>query len=184
MEEAVRGHYIALWGKPARTAWFDYPEGYRIWVYKWNPNPPPDELVFYATLGGSLHPMEGGRDPSHRIEIVIGLSSDHDDIAGTLASVADYPARNKTSLDHGHTVPGEKPLWEGTGMSDFLLLGQDDVITPLELPDRIHVHFLLAVPLYRDELEFKRQNGLETFLQRSRKVEIWDADRGPAVLSE
>ncbi len=184
IDDAVRDHYVARWNKPSSTFWFDYPEGYRIWVYKWNPNPTPETLTFYATLGASRHPMEGGRNPSHRIEVFIGLSSDHDDIAGHLASLADYPARNRTSLDHTHMVPGDEPLWKGTQMCDVLLIAADEVISPLVLPDKVHVHFLEAVPLYRSELDFKRGHSWEEFYKRMGSFDSWDADRAPRITDE
>ena len=72
-----------------------------------------------------------------------------DEIAKPLAVQGSYPAREKTMLDHGHTVTFAEPFWAGTGLQTFLVMRPlTDIISTLELPDGVHIEFLHAIPLY------------------------------------
>ncbi|HKZ47429.1 MAG TPA: suppressor of fused domain protein [Thermoplasmata archaeon] len=156
-----------------------------MWVLEWSRDLIPRVGVhLYATIGASAKPMLGGRGPDHRIELLFGLEHPNRHIAGILASLANYPHHHGTFLDQGHTVPGDEALWGETKMSDFLLQEADHILEPLVLPDRVHVHFLMAIPVYRAELEYKKEHGLDALSRwwDEAKVEITDPHRRPTPL--
>jgi hypothetical protein len=148
--DAVRDLHWAHWGEPSRRAQFEVGE-FSIEVHKWAADATPEGAALYATLGASARPMFG-RDRNHRVEFFLGLVLERDDVASALAALGLYSAREGTSLDHGHTVPADGPLWPGTEMRTFLVLQPlSDFLPPLGLPDGLHVDFLQAVPLFDAE---------------------------------
>ncbi len=151
-------------------------------VLKWNAEANPEGVNLYATIGASAWPM-AGRDPNHRVEFFVGLLPAKDEIASPLAALALYPMRDGVAVDHGHTVPTERPLWVGTSMRSFLVLRPlSGIISPLELPDGVHVEFLQAIPVFESELVYKSEHTAEGLLRRWEefRVPFWDPNRSPA----
>ncbi len=183
LDDAVHDHYEARWGKHSWVFPLQNREGNTIYVDKWaiDASGTDQGVAWYATIGGSRQPMEGGRHPTHRMELFIGLIPAQDGVVEALASLAYYPIRYHTFLDDGHTVPGDGPLWPGTRMTDCLMMSQD-ILPPLAWEDKVHVDFLQVVPLYRSELEFKKQHGAAALWERWRRsrVPFWKSDRPPA----
>ncbi len=180
MTDAVRDLYVARWGMPSRNARFEV-DGMAVEVFKWNAEVNPEGVNLYATIGASAWPM-AGRDPNHRVEFFVGLLPAKDEIASPLAALALYPARDCVAVDHGHTVPAEGPLWAGTNMRWFLVLRPlGDIISPLVLPDGVHVEFLQAIPIFESELAYKSEHTAEGLLRRweELRVPFWDPNRSP-----
>ena len=178
--DAVRDLYVARWGGPARTANFQVGE-FSVDVYKWSAETTPEGVNMYATVGASARPMVG-RDPLHRTEFFIGLLPAMDAVASPLAALALYSAREDVSVDHGHTVPADGPLWPGTQMRRFLVMRPlGDTIQPLTLADGTHIEFLQALPIFDSELAFKTDHGAEALLERweQSQVPFWDPNRTP-----
>jgi hypothetical protein len=150
-------------------------------IFMWNAEANPEGVNLYATIGASARPM-AGHDPNHRVEFFVGLLPAKDEIASPLAALALYPTREGVAVDHGHTVPGDGPLWPGTDMRRFMVLrALGDVIPPLELPDGMHVEFLQAIPIFESELAYKSGHSAEALLRRweESRVRFWDPNRSP-----
>jgi hypothetical protein len=64
-----------------------------------------------AITRGREHLRDGGRQLPAR-----------DGIAGALAALGLYSAREGVAVDHGHTVPADEPLWPGSPMERFLVM--------------------------------------------------------------
>lgn len=76
--------------------------------------------------------------------------------------LARFPHEYKTWFGTGHTIPNGAeyaPLGKGTGLSAFLFLPTFDV-KPLNCENGDIVDFLWAVPMYREEIEYKLENGM------------------------
>jgi len=178
--DAVRDLYHAHWGEPSRRASFRV-GGDEVEIFKWSAEANPEGVNLYATVGASARPM-AGRDLKHRVEFFLGLLRAKDEVASPLAALALYSAREDVALDHGHTVPAEGPLWPGTEMRRFLVLRPiGDIISPLELPDGIHVEFLQAIPVFESECAYKSNHGAAALLRRWEEsgVPFWDPGRSP-----
>jgi hypothetical protein len=109
--------------------------------------------------------MTGGRHPNHRIELRLGLDHPNRHIPGILADPADSPRRHRTWLDEGRTIPGDEPAWGETERSDFLFVGGDQFLESLDLSEGVHIGFLIAIPIFRPELEYKKGHGRRALLQ-------------------
>lgn len=181
--EAVRRHYEAHWGPPARTAWFSK-GAHEIEVYKWDAARHPAGVNLYATIGASAYPMPD-HPTTHRMEFYIGLSPAADEVASPLAALGLYPVFTGHGLDYDHTVPAEDPLWPGAEMSSMLISYPfEEVIPPLALPDGVHIQFLMVIPLYPSERTFKMRYGAEALWQEWAKTRVpfWDPMRPDSQL--
>ena len=181
--DAVRDSYRARWGKPARTTRFggDKVVKIAIEVLKWDSKSNPEGMTLYATVGASASPM-AGRPPGERIELFVGLQPERDKIAGALAALALYPAREGVTLEHGHTVPSDGPLWPGSAMSSFLVVrARPGFLPPLELPDGLSVEFLQVIPIYESERAYKKAQGVDALIDcwTEARTPFWDPDRPP-----
>lgn len=179
---AITGHLEALWGEPARAAWFQREDGRSYAISKWLPAVTKEGVFLYVTTGASLSPGTGG--PSdHRTEFFLGLDEEVDGVAPTLAAVASYAADRGVDLGHGHTIPAGGSLWTGTEMDHILILRQRREVVPSVRLDATHVEFLQAVPLYQSERDRKVKLGLDGFLEEWEElgVPFWSPRRPPAA---
>jgi hypothetical protein len=177
---AVRDLYVARWGEPSRKAAFRV-AGLEVEVYKWDAEASPEGVALYATIGSSAHPM-AGRDPEHRVEYFLGLLPPRDAVASPLAALALYSVREGVAVGHGDTVPSDGPLWSGTDMRRFLVLRPlGDIISPLELPDGMHVEFMQAIPIFESELAYKARHSAKKLLEHWQEsgVAFWNPGRLP-----
>jgi hypothetical protein len=177
---AVRDLYAARWGEPSRKAAFRV-AGLEVEVYKWDAAATAEGVVLYATIGASAYPM-AGRDPEHRVEYFLGLLPPQDAVASPLAALALYSVREGVAVGHGDTVPADGPLWPGTNMRRFLVLRPlGDIISPLELPDGMHVEFMQAIPIFESELAYKARRSARELLEHWQEsgVAFWNPGRLP-----
>jgi len=163
MAEAVKKHYSTHLGSPSREFNFDIEE-FPMKVLKWNADANPEEVSLYGTLGSSSRSLRG-LDEGHRMEFLLGLLPEKDDVVVSLAILGAHPHLAQTFLDHGHTLKLADPLWPETEMHSFLVMHPAQGIVPaLALPDGTHVEFLMAVPLYDSEFAFKRSHSPEELM--------------------
>ena len=88
--DAVRDHYISLWGPPSWTATFRT-HGPEAEVYKWDASNHPEGVNMYATIAASAYPVSSIPE-MHRMEFYIGLLPAADDVASPLAALGLYSA--------------------------------------------------------------------------------------------
>ncbi|WP_293312296.1 suppressor of fused domain protein [Pedobacter sp. UBA5917] len=87
------------------------------------------------------------------------------------------PHENKTWLGFGHTFGHEEDeeFSEGVGFSSVMLarsmeLSED--FTKIKLDHETAIDIFTLIPLYREELEFKKKNGANDLLERFEKFGI------------
>lgn len=102
--EAVRNHYVKLFGEPSRVAHFKNP-GLSVEILKWDADRHPEGVAFYATVGRSGRPLPG-LEPTHRIELFTGLLPAVDAVAFPLADVAAC----SNALQPGSTFTWSEPF--------------------------------------------------------------------------
>lgn len=87
--------------------------------------------------------------------------------------LARFPHAYKTWLDVGHTMPNGPdydPLGEGTELNGFFFLPPIPLgpkypgVEALRCKDGVKINFLWAIPMYREEIEFKLEEGFEPML--------------------
>ncbi len=90
-----------------------------------------------------------------------------------LKYLARFPHQYHTWLAMGHTLPnGEEyaPLGAGTQMGGFFFLPPISLgpkypgVEPLTCTDGTKINFLWAIPMYKEEIEFKLEEGFDTML--------------------
>jgi hypothetical protein len=176
---AVREAYAALWGPPSRIAEF-HKGALTAEIRKWTADSNPEGVALYVTLGSSRYPVPGC-DPSHRLEFILGLLPERDEVASALAALALYSQREGEPLDHGHTVPAEGPLWPGTTMDGFLVMRPISPLVQIINFDGMHIEVLQAIPTYKAERDLLREKPADELLAdwQQEGVPFWDPERPP-----
>lgn len=94
--------------------------------------------------------------------------------------MARFPHQYHTWLGYGHTVPNYaeyEPYAENTGLNGVVFYQLKEEISEIRTSDGnlIHVYFLL--PLYKEEMEYKLEHGMDELLNR-----LEELDNGILVL--
>lgn len=80
-----------------------------------------------------------------------------------LKSMARFPHEYGVWLGWGHTVPNGpnyEPILDDCGMGGFVLLELDEDFSPLYAADGTPVHLYMIAPVYREEIEYKLEHGM------------------------
>ncbi|MEU6401427.1 suppressor of fused domain protein [Streptomyces sp. NPDC046985] len=174
----VQSYYRENWGDPEREAEFQKDE-YVIGVLKWRASASTQGVNIYATMGASDYSLPSF-EVEHRQEFFVGLAPECDDIASPLARLGIYAQMAGKSLGAGHVYSAPQGLVEGTEFSGFVLLAPlDGVPAPVNLLDGRHVEFLMAIPAFRDELEYASEHGVNGLMEamESSQVPFWNPAR-------
>lgn len=81
-----------------------------------------------------------------------------------LKFLARFPHEYKTWLGYGHTIPNGPeyaPLCDGVGFGGVVLSGGGGRLGVMDTKDGTHISFLLAIPAYKEEIEYKLKYGME-----------------------
>lgn len=81
-----------------------------------------------------------------------------------LADLARYPLLENTFLSAGHTVDMQRRLFRNVGYTGALLIPTE--LPGCLLPSMEMTDFYQVIPLYPEELEFKRLMGLDPLMER------------------
>ena len=185
IREAVQQWYRSKWGEPARRAEFRGVDGLLAEVLKWDSAATGEGVTLYTTVAACDYVMDAAH-PGHRIELVLGLRPERDEIASHLAALALYPKRKGVILGHGHTIPSDEPFWTGTEMHHFVIArGLVPIIETMAVGNGIHVEFLQVTPIFESELAYKKKHGFEALRDhwKQHRVQYWNPDRGAAPAS-
>ena len=116
-----------------------------------------------VTFGMSARAMQSPLPDFQRTELVMSVSDSFDLMSreggvllGELTDLTKYPFRNDTWFGHGHTVAASKAFRETFGYDAWLLLDFQEDAPPLDNGEEIH--FLQAIPIYRDERAWIMEN--------------------------
>lgn len=174
--EAVRRHYVTLFGEPSRVANFRRPDA-SVDIFKWDADRHPERVAFYATVGRSALVLHQDQ-PTHRVELFVGLLPAVDAIAFPLAELA----ISRSVMGPGSTFEWSQPLWDGTAMNSFLVSRPVEEIVPRLDAEGHHVLFDQVIPLFPGERAFVAQHGAEALRERWQpsKVPFWNPNRPEA----
>lgn len=167
MVDAVRSHYLSIFGEPTRRGLFVSRDGPRIEIMKWDPIASGEDVNIYATAGACV-----ALDAAvSRCEFFMGLLPEADDVAGCLAEVAMHGLGNRQMPGYGSTIRLSSPLWRGSQMQSVLVTSNGVNLIP-HLKEPVHVEFLQLVPLYPEELHLVRDRGEEYLWKGFRKAQV------------
>lgn len=97
-----------------------------------------------------------------------------------LKTVAAMPFQQNTWLSDHHTIDLGGPIVADHGFCGVLLLSLHGTDSELRLPDRKKVNYYLLVPLYAQEMQFARAQGVDALLDRFDErgiTPVFDPDR-------
>lgn len=160
--------------------------------------PPTKERNYYTllTVGMGAHimdiPEELDAEKYGRAELLICLPPDWKVgenaeewfwPIGLLKGLARLPINCDTWLGWGHTVDNGGSFAENTSLCGSLLIYPENVDRSAdfcELPSEERVNFFEVIPLYRDEMMFKRDNDAHALLEKMNGVShVVDINREP-----
>uniref|UniRef100_A0AAU2JT15 Suppressor of fused domain protein n=1 Tax=Streptomyces sp. NBC_00049 TaxID=2903617 RepID=A0AAU2JT15_9ACTN len=134
------------------------------------------DLVRYATLGMSTHPMTDPTavvaDPVRgpRAELVLtvrGGLAPTDKLLRPLAVLAASPQVEGLIVAPGASLDVGEPLWEGSPFSSVLVAEPGGLVADLELDEPMDpVHFLPLLPMTANEAAWKRVHGAAALQER------------------
>ncbi|MEV7414168.1 suppressor of fused domain protein [Streptomyces sp. NPDC089919] len=134
------------------------------------------DLVRYATLGMSAHPMadptEVVADPLRgpRAELVLSVRAglaDTDKLLRPLAVLGASPQVEGLVVSPGASLDTGEPLWPGAPFSSVLVAEPGGLVEDLELDaPRDPVRFLPLLPMTHNEAAWKRVHGAAALQER------------------
>ncbi|MFD9358499.1 suppressor of fused domain protein [Streptomyces sp. NPDC060031] len=152
------------------------------------------DLVRYATLGMSAHPMTDPTavvaDPVRgpRAELVLtvraGLAAT-DKLLRPLAVLAASPMVEGLIVAPGASLDVGEPLWDGAPFSSVLVAEPGGLVEDLELDDPMDpVRFLPLLPMTANEAAWKRVHGAAALQERwlARGTDLRDPLRNAVAL--
>ena len=99
--------------------------------------------------------------------------------ARLLKFLARFPHEYDTWFGAGHTIPNTAdylPYAENTALSGTLLIDQPALAGPLETRDGVRINLYTALPLYREEMEYKLDYGLDALMERMERFKPFILD--------
>ncbi len=165
--------------------------------------PPREDHDYYTlvTMGMGAYTMNAPEKAVARAELLINLPPDwnlgedawEDEHwfwpVGILKALARYPMLHDTWLGWGHTVYGSEDSYAGnTKLCSVVLLNPGvfgDSASAATLPNGEPVNFYQVIPLYREEIEFKREHDVGRLLEKfpDELLEVTDPAR-PNVITD
>ncbi|KMO98827.1 suppressor of fused domain protein [Streptomyces roseus] len=152
------------------------------------------DLVRYATLGMSAHPMTDPTavvaDPLRgpRAELVLtvraGLAPT-DKVLRPLAVLGAAPQVEGLVVTSGASLDVGEPLWDGAPFTSVLVAEPGGLVEDLELDEPMEpVHFLPLLPMTANEAAWKRVHGAAALQERwlSHGTDLRDPLRGAVPL--
>ncbi|MBT2443283.1 suppressor of fused domain protein [Streptomyces sp. ISL-36] len=134
------------------------------------------EVVRYATLGMSAHPMTDPTaalaDPvkGPRAELLLSVRAgvaDTDKVLRPLAVLASTPQVEGVVVAAGASLDVGEPLWPGAPFTSVLVAEPGGLVEDLELDDPMDpVSFLPLLPMTSNEAAWKRVHGAQALEER------------------
>lgn len=163
-------------GEPEARAAVTFLGTDRIEVLRFMDRDGDGDIVRYATLGMSAHPMT---DPTAtladlvkgpRAELVLTVRAglaDTDKVLRPLAVLAASPQVEGVVVAPGASLDVGEPLWPGAAFSSVLVAEPGGLVEDLELDGPMDpVHFLPLLPMTANEAAWKRVHGGQELQER------------------
>lgn len=177
----IAAHYASLFGA-AETRHVYKTKTHSFEVLCWSPQQTGEDVYIFATVGAFATMGLA----IHRCEFFFGLTGQPPGVPGALAEVALDGNGTGGIPSSGDTITLAFDLWEGTGARSFMFTdGGEAIIPPLRKGD-VAVDFVQLVPLYADEVAYKKAHGQAALWQHfeANQVAYWDPHRDRSLRAE
>ncbi|MEU4208815.1 suppressor of fused domain protein [Streptomyces sp. NPDC026206] len=172
----VEARLVMALGEPDARAAVTFLGTDRIEVLRFHAADDGADVVRYATLGMSAHPMTDPTatlaDPLRgpRAELLLtvrGGRADTDQVLRPLAVLAASPQVEGLVVAPGASLDTGEPLWPGAPFTSVLVAEPGGIVEDLELDDLMDpVRFLPLLPMTPNEAAWKRVQGAAALQER------------------
>lgn len=164
-----------MYGEPVREAEYKSPEGALLQVFKWDESQTDEGVTMYATLGANRNLG----DSTESCEFFIGMTPEADSITDALAEIALHGNGTTDIPNSGDTTTLAYELWLSTKAKTFLFTDGDEIISPIKNDSGKQIWFIQLVPLFENELTYKKAHGEEALWEKFEEFEVpyWDSSR-------
>ena len=172
----VEARLCTALGEPDARAAITFLGTDRIEVLRFRDEDQEGEIVRYATLGMSAHPMTDPTalvaDPvkGPRAELVLSVRhgrADTDKVLRPLAVLGASPQVEGVVVAPGASLDVGEPLWPGAPFTSVLVAEPGGLVEDLELDEPLDpVRFLPLLPMTPNEAAFKRVHGAQVLQER------------------
>lgn len=173
-ESIIAQHYQRFWGKPNAIYFPNYKRRKlpkRIPVLEFKPLSQGRDWI-YATVGMSQFamklPIANNKVTERQVELFMYSREPNVELSDLIRSIAEYPFDSNTFLGPGHTLQRNSPITSDSNMSDILLLkpiGEVPEFEIIHIDQQRHATPLWMIPIYRSELLFIKQNGIDSLVK-------------------
>ncbi|WP_419905545.1 suppressor of fused domain protein [Kiloniella sp.] len=174
----IANYYLNKYGKPEREAEYITQDGRAVEIYKWTEEQCGEGVTMYATIGAN----ENLGDDQSSCEFFIGITPAADDIVEALAEVAFDGNGTNDVPSSGDTITLAFNLWPKTKAKSFMFTDGTDIIPPLSHKNK-NIKFIQLVPLFDEELIYKKKHGEEALWKyfEVKEVAYWNSLRNNSV---
>ncbi|MEV5243458.1 suppressor of fused domain protein [Streptomyces cinnamoneus] len=172
----VEARLVMALGEPDARAAVTFLGTDRIEVLRFTAADDAGDVVRYATLGMSAHPMADPTaivaDPLRgpRAELLLSVRrgrADTDKVLRPLAVLAASPQVEGVVVAPGASLDTGEPLWPGAPFTSVLVAESGGIVEDLELDDPMDpVRFLPLLPMTPNEAAWKRVQGAAALEER------------------
>jgi hypothetical protein len=129
---------------------------------------------FYATYGMSLAALRGS--VTHGVELYSGVDEESDELRDALAALATNTRDSGIIFRDCEILDAEAPVMPGRAFTGWILFDRSDQLLPdLALSNGSHIKYLDVAPIFPQEIDFARTNGVDALLDlwTSEGTEVW-----------
>lgn len=146
-----------------------------------------EEDWVYVTFAQSLSkPTYEKASSSYLTEFFIQSDKKISGLANSLFSLCYILQKQKLNIQIGQTLSNDKPIVDGSKMTDALLLKPsimfDNEMDVIKVDD-FHIHLMWLIPIYRNEKLFFQEHGLYALINEFSKGDVNTSNFGRLSLS-
>ncbi|PIE10546.1 MAG: hypothetical protein CSA72_08555 [Rhodobacterales bacterium] len=170
----IEAHYASLFGAPDERHVYRT-KTHSFAVLCWSPQKTGEDVYIFATVGA----YAAMGTPTERCEFFFGLTEKPAGVADSIAEVALDGNGTGRVPSSGDTVTLAFALWDGTRATSYMFTDGGDEIVPRLRRNATVVEFIQLVPLFADEVDYKKAHGEEALWRHfeDNHVAYWDPDR-------
>jgi hypothetical protein len=147
-------------------------------LHEWNAEANLMRIHFYASYGMSLAALRGSI--AHGVELYSGVASKSDRFRDALVALASNARDSGIILRDTQILDQQKPVIVGLAFTGWIFFDRSPELLPdLALSNGCHIKFLDAAPLFAQEIEHARSNGVNALFDvwNAEEVEVWNHER-------
>ncbi|GGI85554.1 hypothetical protein GCM10007175_23310 [Pseudarthrobacter scleromae] len=143
-------------------------------LHEWNASSNRMGVHFYATYGMSLAALRGS--VSHGVELYSGVDQKSDELRDAMAALASNARDSGTIFRDCEILDAQAAVIPGRTFTGWIFFDRSDQVLPdLALSNGCHIKYLDIAPVFPEEVEYSRANGVDALLElwNSEGTEVW-----------